>query len=94
MWGNYNYHKIPMGFYNIPYIFQENISELFKGFKMVCVYIDSILVITKHDLADHPKSLEIFLQKLAEEGLKINVEKSFFRHIENEYLDFCFFLTG
>ena len=47
-----------MGVCNIPNIFQENISELFYGLDMVCVYIDDVLVITKHEFVDHLKALE------------------------------------
>ena len=31
-WVKYEYQKLPMGFCNSPDIFQENISELFRGY--------------------------------------------------------------
>ena len=40
-----------------PIFFQENISEIFEGLIMVCVYIYVILVITKHVLVYHLKDL-------------------------------------
>ena len=66
--------KLPMGVYNRPDIFQENISKLFKGFEMVCLYIDDSLVITKKDFQDHLNTLEKLLQRLAEPRLKVNTK--------------------
>ena len=37
---------------------------------------------------DHLKALEKVLHKLAEAGLKLNVENSFFGRIETRYLGF------
>ena len=78
-WGKYDYQKLLMGVCNSPDIFQANISKLFKVFYMVHEYIDDVLVITKTDFKDHLKSLDRVLQRLAEEGLKVNAE--------NNYLD-------
>ena len=46
-WGEYEYKKLPMSVCNSPDIFQEKISELFKGFDTVRAYINNVLVITK-----------------------------------------------
>ena len=67
-----------MGVCNSPDIFQEMISELFDGFDMVRDYIDDVLIITKNNSKDHLKALDKVLQRLAEVGFKVNVEKSFF----------------
>ena len=61
---------------------------------MVCAYIDDVLVITKNNFEDHIKSLDRVLQGLAESGLKVNVEKSFFWRTETEYLDFWVINNG
>ena len=87
-WGKYEYQKLPMGVCNSPDIFQEKISELFEGFDNVRAYIDDILVINKGDFADHLQALEKVLQRLAEAGLKVNADKSFFGRSETEYLGF------
>ena len=55
-WGKYDYQKLPMGVYNSPDIFQENISEQFDGFNMVCAYIDDVLVITKNNFESYLKA--------------------------------------
>ena len=81
-WGKCKYQKLPLGFYNSPDIFQENISELFDVFDMVCAYIDGVLVITKNNFHDHLKALDRVLQRLAEAVFKVNTEKSLFGKTE------------
>ena len=61
-----------MGVFNSHNIFQENISKIFKGFDMVCAYIDDVLVITKNDFKNHLKALYRVIQRLTEAGLKVN----------------------
>ena len=55
---------------------------------MVCAYIYDVLVITKNHSKDHLKALNMDLQRLAETGLKLNAEKSFFGKPEREYIGF------
>ena len=38
--GKYEYQKTPMGVCDSPTTPQEKISKIFKGFNMVCEYID------------------------------------------------------
>ena len=81
-WGKYEYCRLPMGVCNSPDIFQEKISELFQGFDEVRAYIDDVLVITKENYENHLVALERVLQRLAEAGLKVNADKSFFGRTE------------
>ena len=67
-----------MGLFNSPYIFQENIFELFKGFDMVREYKDNVLVITRQYFTYHLKTIENVLHRILEELLKVNTEKAFF----------------
>ena len=46
---------------------------------MVRAYIDDLLVINKNNFKDHLKALYRVIQILAEAGLKVNAEKSFFK---------------
>ena len=62
--------------------------ELFQGFDEVQAYIDDVLVITKENYDNNLVSLERVLQRLAEAGLKVNADKSFFGRTEIEYLGF------
>jgi len=63
-------------------------TELFDGFEYIRAYLDDILVITKGDWNNHLEKLEKTFQRLAEAGLKVNAEKSFFGRGELEYLGF------
>ena len=67
-----------MGLFYSPYIFQENIFELFKGFNMVREYKDNVLVITRQYFTYHLKTIENVLHRIVEELLKVNTEKAFF----------------
>ena len=70
-----------MGVCNSPNIFQEKISELFEGFDTVRTFLDNVIFITSKYFTDHLKALEKVLQKLAELGLKLNAENSFFKRM-------------
>ena len=93
-WGKFCYNKLPMGVCNSPDIFQSKMAELFQGFEHVRAYIDDLLLLTKSTWANHLDELEAVLQKLAEAGLKVNAEKSFFGQSECEYLGFWVTRTG
>ena len=45
---------------------------------MVRAYIKDVLVIPKNNSEDNLKSLDRVIQRLAEAGLTVNAEKSFF----------------
>ena len=67
-----------MGIFNSQEIFQEKINEMFCGFEFIRTYINYLLIITKGDWSDHLKKLEQVLKSLKDNGLKCNIEKSFF----------------
>ena len=71
---------------NSPDIFQQKMNDLFHGFEFIYAYIDGILILTKGDWTDHVQKLELTLNKLKENGLKFNIEKSLFVQTEIEYL--------
>ena len=73
-----------MGVCNSPYIFHENILEIFKGFDMVRAYIDYIIVTKMNEFVDHLRAPEKVLQKLVEAELKLNTEKYFLGGTENK----------
>ena len=52
------------------------------------MYIDDLLFLTKRNWKDHIKKLFLTLNKLKEKGLKCNIERSFFRQTEMQYLGF------
>ena len=75
-----------MGVANSLNIFQQNINDIFHGFGFIRAYIDCLLILTKVYCTDHVQKLELTLNKLKEEGLKCNTEKSLFGHTKMEYL--------
>ena len=87
-WGKYEYTRLPMGVKCSPDVFQERMSDLFQGMEYVRAYLDDLLILSKGDWNDHIEKLDRTLSKLAEAGLKVNCEKSFFGRTETEYLGF------
>ena len=75
-----------MGVVNSLDIFQQKTNDLFHGCEFICAYIDYLLILTKGYWTYHIQKLELTLNKLKEKGLKCNIEKSFFRQTEMEYL--------
>ena len=93
-WGKYEYQKLPMGLCNSPDIFQENMSDLFRGFDYVREYIDDLLVTTNGSLEDHLQKLGTVSAKLKNAGLKVNANKSNFCQSEIEYLGYLITRNG
>ena len=69
-WGEYWYKRLPMGVANSRDIFQQKMSDLFRGFEFIHAYIDDLLIIAKGYWADHVQKLESTLNKLKGKGLK------------------------
>ena len=43
-WGKYCYKRLPMGVADSPDISQQNMNDLFHGFKFICAYIYDLLI--------------------------------------------------
>ena len=63
-WGKYRYKRLPMGFDNSLYIFQQKMNDLSNGFEFICVYIDDLLILTNGDWKYHVEKLELMLNTL------------------------------
>ena len=61
-------------------------NDLIHGFEFICAYIYDLLVLTQVYWTDHVQKLELRLNKLKANGLKCNIERSFFGQTEMEYL--------
>jgi len=92
--GKHEHQAIPMGLCNSPDIFQEKMSELMDGLAFVQTCIDDLLCLTKGTFSDHLEKVELVLQRLQKEGLKVNVTKSFFAHSQLECLGYWITRTG
>ena len=71
---------------NSPDIFQGKMNENFRGFEFIQSYIDDLIIIIKGDRSDHLGKLELSLKNIKDDGLKCNIEKSFFGQTDMEYL--------
>ena len=67
-----------MSICNYPENFQENMNEIFRGFEFIRAYIYDLLIIIKGGWSDNLNKLEQSLQKLRDNGIKCNIEKSLF----------------
>ena len=94
LWVKYRHKRLTMGLSNSPDILQEKINKMFHSFKFIQAYIDDLLIITKGDFSNHLEKQEQIFQKLKENGLKFNIEKSSFGKTEMEYLGFWVTRTG
>lgn len=86
--GRYAYQRLPMGVCVSADIFQEEMMNIMAGLDFVRTYIDDLLLISKGNADDHIDKLELVFQRLAEAGLKVNMDKSELFQTEIEYLGF------
>ena len=63
-------------------------NETFRWFEFTWAYIDDLLIITKGGRYNHWEKLELTPQNLKDNGIKCNIEESFFGKYEMEYLGF------
>ena len=63
-------------------------NDLYHGFEFISAYMDDILILIKGDKTDNIQKLSLTINKQRIKGLKYNIEKSFFRKTEMEYLGF------
>ena len=84
--GHYEFLVMPFGLTNAPATFSCMMNRIFlKHQDCVVVFFDDILVFSKSE-EEHYKHLELVFQKLKENELYINPEKSTFFQNEIEYL--------
>ena len=69
-------------------ILQQKMIDLSQGFEFIRAYIYELLILTKGYWSYHVQKLELTLNKLKESGIKCDIENSFFRKTEMEYLGF------
>ena len=57
LWVNYCYKHLPMVVSDYPDIYQQNMNDLFHGFKFIRVYIGETLILSKVYWTDHVQKL-------------------------------------
>lgn len=83
--GAYLVNRMPYGILPATSIFQENVEKLFADLKDVVVFVDDI-AITGKDKKTHLKKLEIVLQRLRTQGIRVKKEKCLFLKDEIQLL--------
>ena len=87
-WGNHKYQWLPMGLFNSPDIFQENMSELFVSLDTERVYIDNIFHVRKGSWKEHITVLKNMFTRLHKARLKVKASKSYFGAHKFDYLGY------
>jgi hypothetical protein len=77
-----------MGLNISPDVFQQHMVQLFGDLNFVKCYLDDILIFTNGTFEDHMHKVLLVLQRLANKGLQINANKSFWAVKEVDYLGF------
>jgi len=85
--GQFEWITSPMGLLGCPASFQRLMEKVMEGLNKVIVYIDDLLIHTDNH-EDHLIELENVLQRLVENGLKLNLDKCVFGNQEVNYLGF------
>ncbi|CAM9425935.1 unnamed protein product [Heterosigma akashiwo] len=85
--GKFRMTRLPMGWKNSSYLFQERLLEVFGDliYKGVLIYIDDIIIYSS-DINEHMDLLLMVLDRFLDRNLIINLEKSHFLLEQIKYL--------
>lgn len=84
----YQFRVMPFGLQGAPATFQRLMAqEVLVGYlrDFAIAYLDDIIIYSK-DLQDHQRHLQLVLERVAQHGLKLNLEKCRFASTRLEYL--------
>ena len=87
-WTLYKWVRIPFGLRNAPPGFQRYMNHALRDYKgVICEpYIDDVLCFSKDTFEDHVMKLDVILERLEEQGIKLRAEKCVFGKKEVRYL--------
>ena len=87
--GHYEWNVLPMGLRNSPATFQRVMTEVLRPYigVFVHVFVDDILIYSESQ-TQHYKHLKIVIEALAQNGFKVNINKSEFGMESLDYLGF------
>lgn len=83
--GLFRYCRVPYGLASAPSAFQKMMETVLKGLSGVRNYLDDVIV-TGPSLEEHDRNLRIVLQRLADAGLRLNMQKCSFRQTSLRFL--------
>ena len=85
--GLYRPKRLPYGVASSPAIWQQTVDKVFAGLPGVVCFVDDILVAGK-DKKEHSKRLKMVLQRILDNGIRIQKNKCSFEVSSVEYLGF------
>ncbi|PIO61946.1 reverse transcriptase [Teladorsagia circumcincta] len=85
--GLYRYNRLPFGVKSAPGIFQQIMDSMICGLQGVAAYLDDIIV-TGRTYEEHRQNLEALLDRIAEYGFHVRLEKCNFLMPRIRYLGF------
>ena len=83
--GLFSYQRMPFGISAAPAIFQRTMETVLQGIPMTAIYLDDILI-TGKDLDEHLQNLDMVLNRLQMNGMRLRNEKCSFLKPEVVYL--------
>ena len=85
--GLYRPKRLPYGVASSPALWQETMDKIFAGLPGVFIFVDDI-VVAGEDEEQHESRLRKVLERIKENGMKINKDKCLFKVPSVEYLGF------
>lgn len=70
----YQFEVMPFAFMNAPSTFQRMMNSIFGNFSSVKVYLDDLVVFSKH-LHEHTEHIRQFVLRVSEHRLKLKIQK-------------------
>ena len=83
--GRYHFNKLPFGLSSAPELFQKRMGKLLEGLDGVVCLIDDVLIFAA-DKEEHDLRLRAVLNRMAEAGTTLNMEKCVFQQTELKFL--------
>nr|XP_022311001.1 uncharacterized protein K02A2.6-like [Crassostrea virginica] len=82
--GRYCYTRLPFGITSAPEIFQRRMSDLLSDLDGVSVIIDDVIIYGE-SMEEHDRRLKTVMDRLVNNGVKLNLDKCEYRKDKIEY---------